>query len=733
MKQLMQSVRTGEVEVLDVPAPGVERGRVLVRAGASLISAGTERMVVEFASKNLLEKAKARPDLVRQVVDKAKREGVLTAVDAVRSRLDAPMPMGYSSAGTVIAVGEGGGAFHAGDRVACAGGGHAVHAEIISVPKNLCVLLPEVAGDELTFDEAAFTTVGAIAMQGVRLGEPALGEVLVVIGLGLIGLMAVQIARAAGCRVIGMDLSAERCKLAESMGCEATATSNDALAALTEERTAGIGADVIVVAAATSSNDPVTVAGRIARERGRVIAVGAVGLDIPRKDYYEKELDLRVSRSYGPGRYDEEYEEKGHDYPAGYVRWTENRNMGSFAHLLATRAADVRPLITHRFPIEQAAAAYRLISQTEEPFLGVVLTYPADSPAARRVEVSASSASQRVGTHGVVGVGLIGAGNFATNVLLPAMKDAEHTRLTGVCTASGASARHVADRFGFSFATTDEAELLADPSVTAVVIATRHHLHAAQVIAALRAGKHVHCEKPLCLNREELDAVVAAAEAHPEQILTVGFNRRFSPMGQRLRSFARRAGEPLVMQYRANAGPIPLNHWVHDPEQGGGRIIGEACHFIDFLISLTGAPPVRVDARATPDGGRYREDNAVITLEFADGSVGTVVYAAGGDRSFSKERVEVFGGGLAAVLDDFRSLELIRDGKRTEERARLRQDKGHRAGWEALVTAIRTGGPAPVPLADSVAATLATFAAMDALRTGRPQTMGGQPTTQGEP
>jgi len=720
MKQLLQSMRRGLASVTDVPMPQVGHRQVLVHAAASLVSAGTERMLVEFASKSLVEKVRSRPDLVRQVLDKARRDGLLTTWDSVRGRLDQLVALGYSSAGAVIAVGEGVTDLRVGDRVACAGGGYAVHAEVVSVPRNLVAKAPE----NVDFEPAAFATLGAIALQGLRLAEPHLGERVAVIGLGLLGQLTVQMLKANGCIVLGMDIQPARAELARQAGAQGVATTADEMWEITSRLSEGHGADAVIITADTPSHEPVELAGRIARDRGVVVAVGAVGMQIPRKIYYEKELDFRISRSYGPGRYDPAYEEKGHDYPFGYVRWTENRNMQAFLDLVAQGKVDVKPLITHRFPIEDAAKAYELITRkTREPFLAVLLTYPGQPDLSPRIVLGPSPAppvappAPRAGVEGAK-LGLLGAGNFATTTLLPAMKKVTGLEFVGVCAADGPGARNAGDKFGFRYCTTDENEILKDPGINTVVIATRHHLHARQIAAALSAGKHVACEKPLALNDAELRSVVQAHSrwAAPNgQFLVVGFNRRFAPMARQLKSCLAEVREPLIMHYRVNAGFIPADHWVQDPEQGGGRVIGEVCHFVDFLTFLCGALPIRVHARALPNSGRYTSDNVIIALEYANGSLGTVTYVANGDKSFSKERVEVFGGGRVAVLDDFRRLELLRNGRRSVSKSWLRQDKGHRGEWEAFVDALRRGAPAPIPFEEIVAATLATFRILDAL------------------
>lgn len=720
MKQLLQNLKNGETLVVEVPVPNPQPGEVLVRTAASLVSAGTERTLVSFAEKSLLGKARSRPDLVRQVMDKARREGLLTTLDAAFNRLEQPMPLGYSSAGTIVALGPGVEGLQVGQRVACAGGNYAVHAEYASIPRNLITPLP----DEVDFESAAFTTLGAIALHGFRLAEPQLGERVAIIGLGLLGLLAVGIAQAAGCHVLGIDLDPRRVDLARRMG--ATAVGREGAEEAAQGFSRGRGCDAILICADTSSADPVELAGVIARDRARVVAVGAVGLQIPRKIYYEKELSFVNSRSYGPGRYDPAYEEGGQDYPLGYVRWTEGRNLEAFVELLANRRVDVHPLITHRFPIDQAPQAYDLITgKRGEQFLGVLLTYPAGEAEhpVRRVALSpATHASAQPGSKvDVVRLGVLGAGNFATAVMLPALKTTPGVELVGLVSASGLNAQAAGKRFGFQYAASDEAEILADPRVNTVAILTRHNLHAAQVIAALNAGKHVFCEKPLALDEaelEEIQALVASLADGQGSMLMVGFNRRFAPLAVELKRFLEGRGEPLAAHYRVNAGYIPPSHWVHDPEQGGGRIIGEGCHFVDFLTYLVGQPPCAVTAHGLPDGSRYREDNVVMTFAFPDGSLGTVSYLANGDKAFPKERVEVFCGGRTAALDDFRSLEMVRDGARRVLRSRLRQDKGHRAEWLAFSSALRQGGPPPIPYEHLFGVTRATFAAVQALRCG---------------
>jgi len=714
MKQVAQSFKTGELSVSDVPSPSLRSRGVLVRTGASLVSAGTERMVVDFAEKNMLDKARARPDLVRQVMDKAQREGVIPTIESVRNRLDQPLPLGYSSAGVITAVGSDAGGFQIGDRVACAGGGYASHAEEAYVPRNLAVRLP----NGVSYEAGAFATIGAIALQGIRQAEVTLGHSVAVIGLGLLGQLTVQLLKAAGCRVFGIDLNPQRVALALSLGADAAVTN---ISALSDggSFTAGRGFDAVLITADTKSNDPVILAGDLARDRAIIVAVGAVGMNIPRKLYYEKELDFRLSRSYGPGRYDTEYEEKGHDYPFGYVRWTEQRNIEGFLQLVAEGKVNVDPLISHRFSIDEATGAYQVITgKTQEPFLGVILSYDLER---ELPDIVSLDSSRTTGTRGAapqntVSIGVLGAGNFVNATLLPAMKGIPGLEHTGIVSGSGLTARTTGDKFGFKYAASEEGKLLTDPSINWLVVATRHDLHAHQSIAAMRAGKDVFVEKPLALSRQELRSVSQVQRQTSRRVM-VGFNRRFAPMVQDMKAFLLDHRKPLIAIYRINAGAIPRDHWIQDPATGGGRLVGEACHFIDLLAFLVGSPVSTVNATAIQTSQGVTDDEVVLTLTFTDGSVGTVVYAAGGDKAFGKERIEILGDGRVATLDDFRHLELVRDGKRTRKHERIRPSKGHRHQWLAIVAAVQAGGPAPIGFEEIVNTHLATYAAVESLRT----------------
>ncbi len=725
MKQLVQNISNGETVVIDVPIPQVQAGMALVRTQVSLVSAGTERMLVEFGSKTLVGKALSRPDLVGQVLDKARREGVLTAVEAAFNRMDQPMPLGYSSSGVIEGVGEGLHGFQVGDRVACAGGGYAVHAEYALVPQNLMTRLP----DQIDFESAAFSTLGAIAMHGFRLSGAQLGETVGVIGLGLLGLLAALISKAAGCKVFGVDLDESRVQLANQLGIEAYPRQQALEASQAFSR--GGGLDNILICADTTSNDPVELAGEIARDRGHVVAIGAVGLTIPRRIYYTKELSFINSRSYGPGRYDTNYEESGQDYPIGYIRWTEGRNLEAFVNLLADGKVEVKPLITHRFSISEAPAAYKLITgDAKEPFLGILLTYPETLATTRKTYVATEpikKATLPIAGVNEIRLGVLGAGNFANAVMLPAIKKIGSIELVSIASVSGLHAQTASRKFGFKYTAAGENEILQDPQVNAIAILTRHHLHAEQIIHALQAGKHVFCEKPLAINRDQLMQIKQQMSSENSPLLMVGFNRRFAPLARRLYEFFQPRKEPLIATYRINAGMLPLTHWTQDPAQGGGRIIGEGCHFIDFLTFLTGSLPTSVTSHALPDDERYREDNVILTFTYPDGSAGSVIYLANGDKGFPKERIEVFSGGKAAALDDFRTLVLASAGKRQVYHSRLRQDKGHQAEWEAFCQAMKAGGPPPIPYEHLFGVTEATFAALDALHSGQPVSLSIHP------
>jgi predicted dehydrogenase len=707
MKQLLQYMRDGRTLVEEVPVPSALPGTALVRTHASLVSAGTERMVVEFARQSLIGKARSRPDLVKQVLDKARREGLIGTARSAFSRLDQPLALGYSSAGTIVELGPGMSGFKVGQRVACAGGGYAVHAEYAVVPRNLLVPFPA----SLDFESAAFSTLGAIGMHGFRLAQPQVGERVAVIGLGLLGILTIQVAAAAGCHVFGIDVDASRVRLASSLGFEAVTRARAAHAAPSFTR--GHGFDVVLICADTASNDPVELAAEIVRDRARIVAIGAVGQTLPRRTYYEKELSFINSRSYGPGRYDPMYERQGNDYPIGHVRWTEGRNLESVVDLMVRGAIKAQPLITHRFPIAEAARAYRLITaRSGEPFLGVLLTYDA-RPDSRSTKVEFP---ERRAASSDVRLGVLGAGKFADATLLPAIKRAGGSDLVGIASSGGLHARHAAQKFGFSFAASATDEVLNDRRINTVAVLTRHDSHTALVIEALRQDKHVFVEKPLAVSSGQIAAIEKQLRKGSKGLLMVGFNRRFSPLAVMLASFLSGRTEPLHAHYRVNAGYLPLDHWVQDPALGG-RLVGEACHFLDMITFLAGAAPVSVSAYALPDNGRYREDNASMTFTFPDGSIGIVDYLSNGDPSFPKERLDVFCGGKIAVLDDFRSLETREGGNRKLFKAA--QDKGWTDEWKVFTRAIREGGAPPIPYPQLIGVTKAMLAAVQSIRKGQ--------------
>lgn len=714
MKQILQNIKTGKTIVADVPLPQHNTNTALVQTAYSLVSAGTERMLVSFSKQGLAGKARSRPDLVREVLNKAKREGLLSTIEAAKNKLDQLMALGYSSSGIILEVGSGLAGFKAGDRVACGGGGYAVHAEYASVPKNLLVPVP----DTVDLEQAAFATVGAIAIQGFRLADLQVGSKVGVIGLGLLGLLTVGIAKAAGCGVLGVDLDLNRVDLALKMGANQAVIREEAAEAVAAF-TLGRGLDAVLICADTSDNDPVLLAGEIARDRAHVVAVGAVGMDIPRKTYYEKELSLTVSRSYGPGRYDPNYEEKGQDYPLGYVRWTEARNMESFLGLLSEKKLDLSPIITHRFPIEEGERAYELITG-KDPYLGVLISYPGEALPVQKRVLNLATKTAKINTDEMLAVGVLGAGNFALSTFLPAIKKAGGVAPIGIVSASGVSAAYAARRFGFGFSASDPQTLLDDPAINIIAILTRHNLHAEFILKALNAGKHVYCEKPLAINTEQLNEISQVLKVEGKPLLALGFNRRFAPLATQLKVFIDRRHEPLFAHYRVNANRLPAEHWLVDPMVGGGRIIGEGCHFIDFLTFLVGENPVEVTAQKLPDGGVYSEDNVIITFRYPDGSLGVVSYLANGDKSFSKEYLEIFSGGRIGVLNDWRKLELVHRNKNKVSRNFLKQDKGHKQSWEAFLHAITNNGFPPIPYMQLIGTTQASFAALESLRSGKP-------------
>jgi predicted dehydrogenase/threonine dehydrogenase-like Zn-dependent dehydrogenase len=688
LKQILQNLRNGTTEVIDVPCPAVRSGHVLIRTGRTLLSAGTERMLVDFGKANFLDKARQQPDKVRMVLNKIRTDGLIPTATAVLNKLDQPFAMGYCNVGRVIDVGEGVNGFAVGDRVASNG----KHAEVVSVPGNLCARVPDVVSD----DEAAFAVIGAIGLQGIRLVQPTLGETIVVTGLGLIGLITVQLLRAHGCRVLGVDFDPAKLALARIFGAEVVDLSlgQDPVAAA-QVFSRGRGVDAVIIAASTKSSEPVHHAALMCRKRGRIVLIGVAGLELSRTDFYEKELTFQVSCSYGPGRYDADYEEKGHDYPLGFVRWTEQRNFEAVLDMLASGGLDVKPLISHRFAIADAPRAYEVVGGVE-PSLGIVLEYPSVPERDLRSR-TIETAPARLAAAGAAAVSFIGSGNYATSVLIPAFRQTG-ARLRSVASNAGVTGVHAARKFGFEETTTDTERVFADLQTNAVVIGTRHDSHAPLVLRALTAGKHVFVEKPLCLTLEDLTAIEHAARASGH-CLMVGFNRRFAPQVRRMKTLLAPLKGAKTFVMTVNAGAIPAAHWTQDPAIGGGRIVGEACHFIDLLRSLAGCPisglqAARLGGAAASTGPA---ENATITLQFEDGSIGTIHYFSNGHKAFPKERLEVFAGGRILQLDNFRKLAGF--GWPAFSKMNLwRQEKGQAACAAAFVQAIEHGGEAPIPL-----------------------------------
>jgi predicted dehydrogenase/threonine dehydrogenase-like Zn-dependent dehydrogenase len=692
MKQILQDMTKGKTYLADAPAPSASAGSLLIATSISLISSGTERMLVEFGKASLLAKARQQPEKVKQVLEKMQTDGILTTIESVRSKLGQPLPLGYCNVGVVLDAGRGTSGFKVGDRVASNG----PHADIVKVPVNLCVRIPNGVEDE----QAAFTVAASIGLQGIRLAQPTLGECVVVTGVGLIGLLCVQLLRAQGCRVLAIDFDAGKLELARSFGAETCnpGTGEDPVAAgLTFSR--GQGVDAVIITASTKSSDPVTQAARMSRKRGRIVLVGVTGLDLNRADFYEKELSFQVSCSYGPGRYDDNYEQKGQDYPIGFVRWTEQRNFEAVLDLMASGALDVRPLISHRFAFEEAANAYKAL-QDDKTALGILLRYtsPAESRLAKSVAFSAQRGATTTHIPGRATLGLIGAGNYASRILIPAFK-AAGAELHTIVTSGGISGAIQGEKAGFHEASTDVSAMLANPAISSAVIATRHDSHASLVAQSLEAGKHVFVEKPLAIDREGLAQVQAAyAQAHANGSgpqLMVGFNRRFAPQIIKMKDLLSRVNEPKSFIMTMNAGAIPPDHWAQDVTTGGGRIIGEACHFIDLMRFLACSPIVSVQARRMGDapGVAVSEDKAVIVLGFADGSFGTIHYLSNGASNFPKERIEVFAAGRTLQIDNFIKM----TGYKWPGFNRMnlwRQDKGQAACPAAFVAALSSGRPA---------------------------------------
>jgi len=710
MKQVIQSRRTGKLALKEVPEPKVKAGNLLVRTKASLISAGTERMVVDFARKSLAGKAKARPDLVKKVIDKAKRDGLKSTFQTVMARLDEPLPLGYSAAGEIIAVGAGlEGVYQVGERIAIAGAGLANHAEYNVVPRNLAAAIPA----DVTDEEASFGTLGAIALHAVRNLNAHLGECVAVLGLGLVGQLAVQFLNLSGVRAIGLDYDPSRLDLAKSLGAEAIINLGDEdPTSITSALTKGLGCDGILIAAATSSNEPFEMAAEIARDRATVSMVGLTGTEFPYGEFMKKELNIIVSRSYGPGRYDLDFEGRGVKYPEGWVRWTETENLGECLRLMSpsrSNRLDVGALISHRMNFDKAEDAYAMITGGTEPHLGVVLNYPEKAKAPHAV-----ISSQDIKPASGCILGVIGAGNFAKSVLLPELNKIKSVTLHTLATQRGATADHGRETFGFKQATTDIDAVFDNPEINAILIATRHDSHAELTARALESGKAVLVEKPLALDRDGLNRVIAARN-DANTFFQVGFNRRFAPMAEKVQSELAKSATPKVMMLRVNAGAIPGDHWVHAGDEGGGRILGEVCHFIDLARFFAGSPITSLQADAAKSDSAACDDVSV-SINFADGSLATIIYTAQGDSGAAKERFEIFSGGRNFTIEDFRSLTISGGGADISDKGP--QNKGFKKSLRAFTNTVSNGGPVPVDEAELIETSLATIAVLESLQTG---------------
>lgn len=689
---------------------------MLIENKFSLISSGTERGTVKVAQASLLGKAKQRPDLVAQVLQNIRKEGISATLKKVQTKLDSLKALGYSSAGVVLASMDKNSLFQPGDRVACAGQDYASHAEVVSVPQNLVAKIPE----NVSFEEASFTTLGAIALQGVRQAEPRLGESVCVIGLGLLGQLTCQLLRANGCHVFGIDLSDRLVALAQAHSADAAINRNrQDLFAVCQSFTKGYGFDSIIITAAAPTNDPIELAAEIARKKGKVIIVGAVKMDIPRDPhFYRKELDLRMSCSYGPGRYDSNYEEDGQDYPLAYVRWTEQRNMESFLALVSKGHINLKPLITQQFKIDEAEKAFDIVlGKTEEPHIGILLKY---SNRKEKTRTKFQVSEFRKEKTAAIVTGFIGAGSFAQSYLVPNAK-AKGAALHTVTNSRGITSKNVAEKFGFAFSSSNSEDVINSTEINTVFIATPHNSHAKLVASSLGAGKHVFVEKPLAIDYAGLEEVVKV-QSESKGLLMIGFNRRFSSAAQEIRKRVSVLNEPLVMNFRVNAGSISKDHWIQKPEVGGGRIIGEMCHFFDLMEFLCGSNPTKVFAESilTQNDKIVNQDNVIITVKFANGSIGTLTYVSTGDSSLPKEKLEVFCGGIACVIHDFRNVVIHSNGKETKIDC---AGKGHREEITAFLEAIQNSGVAPIPFDSMVRTTLVCFRAIESLNTGMPQSI----------
>jgi len=716
MKQVIQNPR-GELTVEEVPIPSVKSNWLLVKNFCSVISIGTEKMMVKSFKESFLKKALKRQDDVKEVLKNIKEKGIIDTYRRINQRLDNPDPLGYSCAGIVVEVGDLVEGFAPQDKVACGGAGWANHAEFVCVPKNLCVKIPE----GVSMEEAAFTTIGSIALNGVRQAQVSIGDNVVVIGLGLIGLLTVQLLKSAGCKVLGIDINEKKVNLACELGAENGIIPKNInnVVKLVKQCSKGYGADAVIITAATPTNEPIRLAGEICRDRGRIVIVGVVGMNIPYQTYYNKELSVVLSRSYGPGRYDKIYEEEGIDYPIGYIRWTEQRNMEEFLNLVVHKNVKFDKIITHRFGIEDAEMVYKTIIEEKDEPVGILFTYDKESKPTYKVILKEEPGSAKL-PKGIINVGVIGAGSFAHEHILPYLKNSQDVILRGVCTKNGINAKVIGKRFKFQYSTTNPDEIFNDQEIDAVVIATRHNLHAQFVIKGLTNSKIIFLEKPLALNNQELNEIIRIYKENNGQVM-VDFNRRFSPLICRIKEEFKERSTPLFMHYRINAGFLPKNNWYQDPIEGGGRVIGECCHFIDLFQYLTDSEPINVYAQTLPidNCNIVAEDNVAIILKFKDGSIGTINYIACGDTSLPKERIEIFGDNKVAIIDNFKKSLFIKDGKKNQTTLK-KIDKGHKNGLSAFIQAIKKGLPLPIDFKDSILTTRVTFKIVESLHKNKP-------------
>ena len=718
MKQVLNNLNSGEILVAEVPRPLVNPGTVLVKNHFSLISAGTESGTVKLGQMSYLGKARARPEQVKKVINVIRTEGLLTAYNAAKRTLEMPIPLGYSCAGEIVEVGDGIDQFDIGDFVACAGAFKAVHAEYVVIPKNLCVKIP----DGVDKKQAAFTTIGSVALQGLRTTEPQLGEHIVVIGLGLVGLLTVELLKASGCNVFGIDIDPARVNFANENGyCPASTRGSGNIPEQILTFSKGYGADKVIITAAAPTNDPIILAGEITRQKGRVVVVGRTGMNAPRDTYLFKELELCTSYGYGAGVDDQEYEEKGRDYPIGYARWTLNRNMTAFLDQINLNRINLETLITHEYALEDAPEAYGLISgQSADLSIGIILKYPKEEGVEPKRYPSISRLHGLSGdTKAPVRVGIIGAGGFATNFLIPALKSFTDISLGGIASATGVRAKALAEKYSFIYCTGDPSEIFNDPEIDCLFVLTRHDTHAEFAIKAMEGGKHVYVEKPLAMSEKELKEVIRT-QKKTGRILSVGFNRPFSALSVKLADFFAKRKQPLSISWRASVGYRPPDHWLHDPVQGGGVILGEVCHFIDYCLWLTGAEPVEAHAVSLSGNktGIINEDNVHIELLFNDGSLASINYLSCGDPSAGRERLEVMSEGGTAELNDFQRLFLTRKGKTTKHRIRLIPDKGYRGEIQAFFDSIHGRYPWETALYRYYCSSLATLKTVEALKSG---------------